>query len=183
MSIENARLLVANGVTLLDEKVPGWWRVVNLDTLKMESCTQCMLGQLFGYDTEVALGAKMFGLPVGGEKAKWQEGQFHALGLSGLSWRSGDHFERDKARYQSYGYTRGLSCLEPKSPSSIGCDYEGACTHDELKCAWAEVIAERRAVEAVEAESTRRLQHRPRVFRTPPRYHPRSARRGLRRQL
>ena len=40
---------VANGVRLLDEKLPGWEKRVNLTTLEISSCKKCVLGQVFGY--------------------------------------------------------------------------------------------------------------------------------------
>lgn len=39
---------VTAGANLLDEKWPGWYSVIALDRLAMESCTQCILGQLCG---------------------------------------------------------------------------------------------------------------------------------------
>lgn len=39
---------VARGVALLDEVRPSWWRKVALDRLAMESCSNCILGQVYG---------------------------------------------------------------------------------------------------------------------------------------
>lgn len=39
---------VARGVALLDERVPGWEKRIDLKELKMQDCFQCMLGQLYG---------------------------------------------------------------------------------------------------------------------------------------
>ncbi len=39
---------VAIGAALLDAKKPGWRDLVNLDLLDIGSCTQCILGQIFG---------------------------------------------------------------------------------------------------------------------------------------
>jgi hypothetical protein len=42
---------VAKGTALLDEKLPGWWRAINLVRLELNDCQDCLLGQLFGdYD-------------------------------------------------------------------------------------------------------------------------------------
>jgi hypothetical protein len=41
-----ARVAVANGVQLLDTKVPGWDREIDLDTLVMHDPCRCILGQL-----------------------------------------------------------------------------------------------------------------------------------------
>jgi hypothetical protein len=38
----------ARGAALLDEIRPGWWRSVAFDQLAMDSCDQCVLGQVFG---------------------------------------------------------------------------------------------------------------------------------------
>lgn len=37
---------VANGAQLLDEKVPGWWRKIDLDSIQMDECQHCICGQL-----------------------------------------------------------------------------------------------------------------------------------------
>lgn len=39
---------VRSGVVLLDEKDPGWWRLVDVACLDMNNCRQCVLGQVFG---------------------------------------------------------------------------------------------------------------------------------------
>lgn len=38
---------VKGGAALLDEKVPEWYNKVNLDSLNMNSYTNCVLGQCF----------------------------------------------------------------------------------------------------------------------------------------
>lgn len=37
---------VANGAQLLDAKVPGWWRKIDLDSIQMDECQHCICGQL-----------------------------------------------------------------------------------------------------------------------------------------
>lgn len=39
---------VARGAALLDKARPGWAAKISLDTLAMESCDRCILGQLCG---------------------------------------------------------------------------------------------------------------------------------------
>jgi hypothetical protein len=39
---------VKRGAALLDQVRPGWWREIALDRLAMESCNDCILGQLYG---------------------------------------------------------------------------------------------------------------------------------------
>ena len=39
---------VVEGVKLLDENFPGWETYINLESLKLENTSQCILGQLYG---------------------------------------------------------------------------------------------------------------------------------------
>ena len=39
---------VARGAKLLDESQPGWRERIRADELAMETCDQCVLGQLYG---------------------------------------------------------------------------------------------------------------------------------------
>lgn len=39
---------VEKGVHLLNEKCPGWFEKIDLEKLFMQSCDECVLGQLFG---------------------------------------------------------------------------------------------------------------------------------------
>ena len=39
---------VENGAAVLDREVPGWIFLINLDTLDLEDCNRCVLGQVFG---------------------------------------------------------------------------------------------------------------------------------------
>ena len=45
MSLQQA---VTKAAQLLDKEVPGWERRVDPETLKMSSCMNCVLGQVFG---------------------------------------------------------------------------------------------------------------------------------------
>ncbi|TYB69657.1 hypothetical protein FXF51_05715 [Nonomuraea sp. PA05] len=38
---------VARGAALLDEKRPGWWQRIHLDTLNINDCGECVIGQLY----------------------------------------------------------------------------------------------------------------------------------------
>lgn len=40
---------IKKGARFLDKKVPKWWRKINTSTLDIDSCEDCILGQLFGY--------------------------------------------------------------------------------------------------------------------------------------
>lgn len=48
MSMTNARNAAARGAALLDQHRPGWHNNINLDTLNMASCSNCVVGQTFG---------------------------------------------------------------------------------------------------------------------------------------
>lgn len=45
---EEADLRVSRGAKLLDSLVPGWAHWIDPGLLKIESCTSCVLGQIFG---------------------------------------------------------------------------------------------------------------------------------------
>ncbi len=47
MSVHDSR--VETGIRLLDKQMPGWADHVDLRTLEIESCTRCVVGQLFGF--------------------------------------------------------------------------------------------------------------------------------------
>ena len=38
--------VVAAGAQLLDERMPGWWRLISLEELHLSSCDGCICGQL-----------------------------------------------------------------------------------------------------------------------------------------
>ena len=40
---------VTKGAAFLDEHKPGWWQQIDLGRLDLEDCTDCVLGQIFGY--------------------------------------------------------------------------------------------------------------------------------------
>lgn len=52
---------VARGGALLDEVTPGWWDLVDVESLALYDPTACILGQLFVND----LVRRSFGLPEG----------------------------------------------------------------------------------------------------------------------
>ena len=45
---------IAAGMRLLDERKPGWEREIDLNILRMSSCHQCVLGQIYGNYFETA---------------------------------------------------------------------------------------------------------------------------------
>lgn len=133
---------VARGAALLDEKVPGWYTRVNVETLKMESCVQCMLGQLFGHNVETALGTEMYGLPIDPTVEDW------------LSVRmAGGHRnmtpEQIRDWYNRSGYVRGMGVLNVDDQATIGCG-----GNPELVCHWAKEIDARLTRDAAAAENS-----------------------------
>jgi hypothetical protein len=36
-------------IEILDKKIPKWRRLIDMDTLDMESCLNCVTGQIFGH--------------------------------------------------------------------------------------------------------------------------------------
>lgn len=45
----NYKAAVNNGIRLLDKENPDWRRHINIDTLDVSDCTNCILGQLYGH--------------------------------------------------------------------------------------------------------------------------------------
>jgi len=64
------RNAVRNGALLLDEKEPLWFLRINLETLRLTGCYDCIFGQLFGAYTpgvvqrELGVDASDFGFTV-----------------------------------------------------------------------------------------------------------------------
>lgn len=44
----NAKQRVANSLAILEEHMPDWDTFIDLDALNIYSCTDCVLGQVFG---------------------------------------------------------------------------------------------------------------------------------------
>lgn len=53
LTLDEARERVARGAAHLDQMRPGWHAEVDTGTLTLSSCTQCVLGQLFGGEWDV----------------------------------------------------------------------------------------------------------------------------------
>ncbi len=53
MTVENSMKKAANkGASLLDKHDPQWFEKIDLDTLDMNNCRNCVVGQLYGYYVE-----------------------------------------------------------------------------------------------------------------------------------
>lgn len=49
LEIDKLKDRVERGADLLDETEPKWFKRVNMNNLRMGSCTQCVLGQVAGH--------------------------------------------------------------------------------------------------------------------------------------
>ena len=66
---------IARGLALLDEKVgPGWEQRIDLEKLRLSSCKQCVVGQLFD---EYDKGADILGFELG-SRYGFDVGMVHA---------------------------------------------------------------------------------------------------------
>lgn len=54
MSREHMQRIKAAAI-MLDKEIPGWHRLVDVERLEMESCSLCVLGQVFGPEKEAQL--------------------------------------------------------------------------------------------------------------------------------
>lgn len=52
---ESLATRVRRGVALLDEKVPGWHQRIDVETLDVNLCSKCVLGQLFRGNYDLGL--------------------------------------------------------------------------------------------------------------------------------
>lgn len=51
MKLTTARRRVAKGIAFLDERLPGWRRIVDRRRLDLSECDRCIVGQIFdGFD-------------------------------------------------------------------------------------------------------------------------------------
>lgn len=67
---------IDTGIKLLDEKVPDWKNQIELGALDMSSCTECVLGQLYGHFSN---GCRAIGINM--EIDGWQY-RFRDLGFA-----------------------------------------------------------------------------------------------------
>ena len=96
---------VAAGIKLLDEKKPGWRSLVDVESLRLENCDVCVLGQVFGhYDTGKAkLGidnyeSKALGFNTDYSFSELNEAWKEALGANQSLVEKGDVYK------DAYGY-------------------------------------------------------------------------------
>lgn len=60
---DEARARVQRGAGLLDARRPDWFQQVNIGTLTLDDCTECVLGQLYGDEFKAQKNA--YGFPFG----------------------------------------------------------------------------------------------------------------------
>lgn len=128
------REMVHRGAQLLDTILPGWYTRVNLETLTMGNGTLCLLGQLFGEDTETALAREMYP-ELFSTVPDWFSAYHKGCQIipqiatrAGLSTKT----HEDIDYYPEDSDIRALG---------------RACAGHDNKCEWAEEIAERLSVE------------------------------------
>lgn len=71
---ENAKLAVKHGIDWLDENHPGWVNKIDLNTLYMSDCGNCVIGQAVGeYRTSIdkASGTSYAGFGTNKEATIW----------------------------------------------------------------------------------------------------------------
>lgn len=118
---------VTKGAKLLDRILPGWAKHIKLNRLDMDDVNMCMLGQLFGRDTEMALAKEMY--PE--EYAKYETSSGYSTGLAFFrNWVS-----------------KALSISARSRRNSEYMFLHKACAGAPIECLWAEQIAERLAKE------------------------------------
>ena len=74
---------IQKGIALLDQKNPGWYKDIDLETLDIERCEGCVLGQIYGFIT----GSRILGIR-GEERAE-----------HGFDIEYTDSREKDVSRY------------------------------------------------------------------------------------
>jgi hypothetical protein len=81
---------VAAGAALLDDKRPDWFWVVDPDTLDVQSCRVCPVGQL--YDGQFNEGLRALG--VAGRSAAFGFAPDGSKALTNAAWREAIAFRR-----------------------------------------------------------------------------------------
>lgn len=104
---ESYRERAERGAALLDKLMPSWFKKVDLDTLKLSSCTDCVCGQI----------ARNSALPYFRVKRRWYRrngyGSQKIDWTVALSWLNAktkkknvdvDSYEHGFVAYSNYGY-------------------------------------------------------------------------------
>ena len=81
MASDTTMTFVERGAALLDDRRPGWFNEIDLDTLNIEMPGECVIGQLYGgesgsfhealddldIDTPLIFGVSIDGMALGGD--------------------------------------------------------------------------------------------------------------------
>lgn len=140
---------VANGAQLLDEKLPGWWREITLDTLNLSDCRNCVCGQLANTAAVTAILAEAHGQDFVVNSVPLSV-YAETLTMLNLSWRM--HGEEDWEQDYNYGFN-----VKPYD------DYADSITYDE----WDKLSAE--TFKALDVEWRRVIESRLEADRLPAR--------------
>lgn len=123
--------VVKCGAQLLDKLVPGWHKRIDLERLNMVDINLCILGQLFGYEVELALGKELY--PDLWEKYNGLAYCGYGIGLYLLG------------EVTNACYGNNLYHLNAATEETDAYFLTKACAGGIDKCVWAEEIAERLA--------------------------------------
>jgi hypothetical protein len=121
-----AKVSVAAGAALLDEKRPGWFHLIDLERLHLSSTEQCVLGQLFDESITVA---------------RWQTYGFDSLEEAVAEGLWNPETEICVSNFEA---GRRLLGLKDREIFEHGFDSEN-CEYARLDELWAEAVSERQA--------------------------------------
>jgi hypothetical protein len=116
---------VAQGVALLDEKLPGWDERIDLDNLELDNTCNCILGQEFCHHPDVDM-------EDDGNDEGWPAASPFDIGVRELF---------DAVRFTNPEHAARSHGFDASSPSMPG-------EFDTLTAEWKRVILARRAVTA-----------------------------------
>jgi hypothetical protein len=135
---------VRAGATLLDGVVPGWARKINAASLKLESCTGCVLGQVFASEINersvCVNGYEAGRLALGLDSGPWSQaaafGFHNAYAVPEEQFRQLPENKKAAVRcesYREYGLLRDCWLAE----IAARLETADASTTDAEKAAWA----------------------------------------------
>ena len=137
---------VKKGALLLDKILPGWYRHIKLKRLKMENGAQCMMGQLFGLETEAKLAREMYPKEME-ELPETSNGFYRAMIYLDSNWTGRNLIYR---LMQKLGIAN-----DPKIRKRYDALMHVCAGHD-TKCLWAEEVASRKAKEQVAKDDSKK---------------------------
>lgn len=116
----STREKVKNAALMMDKEIPGWAELVDPTILQMQSCSACVLGQVFGFKMEAKLKTIL-----------------------------GSSFPKTSLRDKTDNvpqFSRGLEFMKSHGYSSEKYPHTkvGNFAANETNCAWAEEVVDRR---------------------------------------